>query len=245
MKLLAPENIKDSIKNREEEARLRSWKAANEEANILKRLNDVKDLERKQKEASKNPQEDQEIIQRRILIANQKREIELLEERRSKALQPIKEIEKTAMGLLEANRNESNSLKERENVLKKRENLLIHRTEQLDDERDELNIQIKSLDRRQSAIEASEKELKHGNNLLSEKWLKYHSMVSKKDIELKGRERTLQDYMKATDIMREAFVKKEKELFNRDKALTDKYNNLVKASEEFEKIKHEHFSGQQ
>lgn len=93
MKVLSPEEVKDTRKRRTEEAKDKLWEAAEEETKVLQRLNSLKDIQREIENAGGATEYLAQIMDALQALNERK---QALEKREAKVTQAENEIKRSA-----------------------------------------------------------------------------------------------------------------------------------------------------
>lgn len=234
MEPLDPEKVKMDSNETAAESRQRTFEAAQEESRIIKQLNQTRQQDKEERE--KIRRETDEFI--RIQTAKREAvrlEVSTLESQRAEAMKPVTELrEEAKRRVADVEIREKNvAIQEQKN--RDKEEMLLDRLEAAEDTNASLIAKEKELDWRQDKIAESESKLKDSTKELSQKWLDFHKAVATKNEDFVKREKVLKDFTLANEQEREGFKKIRKELSDKDRAITDKYQTLLMASEEFEK----------
>ena len=233
MNPLTPEEVRNDASQRTEESLERSAAAATKEAEITRRLNLIRQSEleiQKQYQA-----ETDKIIKegeaRKLVL---KSETESLEARKLEALKPVQQHLDKAREMMDATEERGKKIDAKELDLKKREELLVDRAESITEYEQKLVNQKDVMAKRENRLVSAEQEVKFSTEKLSAKWLEFHGAIARQNIEMQNRERVVTDMTKANTDRATMLTAKELEIVEKDRALTDKYQNLMRAIDEFE-----------
>ncbi len=223
--------IRESAKTRDREERVR--KLNKEETGSVRRLNDALTKETSEKKRIEETlelarDEGKAAVKRSVLL----QEIEALEARKAKALEPTSVIKEEARKIFEKAKKSFADSKIRSDSIDELKQDIIERIENVTDSEanaverhDELNI-------RSEKILASEAELKKSTKNLGKKWVEYHKEVLDKNAEMERRERGVEDKRKVNESLKKTLNEKQKNILNDRIALEDGYRELNKARKE-------------
>lgn len=234
MQLLSPEQIKNDTEARITEQKNRARAAAEEEAIILKRLNDTKDEEeriRLQKQLD-TQKEITPLEARKSILEN---EVAALEQRKAIALIPIEEKTQELEKREEKLNSRETSLVSREKDVEKREITIMDRAERLRDDITDIEERKRGLAAQEEAQRHAESDLSVRTNALADKWVEYHTAVHnqnedhlKKEAEIEAGRKANAEY--AEKLRLESFA-----VSDRERAVKDGWRVLLQSKEEYEK----------
>ena len=237
MQILDPKEIKDMKKENADQGQRLVALLSIEEARLNK---DVAILRENFKLEKQRIEDELEVnkatlsIKRTVLA----QEVELLESRKKDAMIPVLERLKEANDLYDSNQKEIIELVARGVKIKETEEKLIDGFEIIKDKEDDLKIEENKLQRREKSIIAGENEIKRSSGELATNWVKYHKTVNDFNTiiqETEMRELKIKDLEKVLDIRTVKQDEREIEQNNHDRAIKDKYETLVRTTEEIKK----------
>lgn len=241
LNLLSPDQINDEKKKAANEMQRRVWGLAEEESRLVRNVNSLRHEEDQLERRIDNfTATDEATYDTRKGIL--RREVEELESRRAKAMLPVSEVLAEAKKYLDENKAESEridrrkeKIAEREKTLVLSENRLAERIEEFEDASADKKSE---LDRREVGIAASDAEIRQQTESLSSGWIEYHTAVAAANESMSSRERDVRHGEKANQIIRAELEKRSLAQDERERGITDKYNSLLAATQEFEKKQH-------
>lgn len=236
MDILDPKNVKKESSETAEQSRQRTFDAAAEESRIIKRLNLTRQESEKEKEKIR-VETDAYVKKMEAKREVVRLEVSTLESKRKEAMRPVSELHDEAKERIVAVEIREKELTKKEDIVKAERAILIDRLEGVNDANAEVNARKVTLDKREENIKKEESALKKTSKELAEKWVQYYRDVAKANDEMVRRERIVKDMTKSNEGERSQLDKIRKNLTDKDRAITDKYKNLLMASEEFEKQK--------
>lgn len=232
--LITPEEVKSGSLRQVREQGNRVRDLSEEEDRLVKRVNDMRELERTEKKRiSAELEVDQATLATRKTVLA--REVDMLESRKEQALKPAREIEEQAKNILATVIERETAVSQKENDVKQDKEKAIERLEelsdlkQLQDERDE------KLDNREIGIGAAEAELKRSAESLGNKWADYHSKASElvsRETNVTERESFVESGIQANLEYKQQLEAKEKTFADRERGITDGYATLESARKE-------------
>jgi len=223
--------VRESVKTKDREERIK--KLNKEETESVRRLNDALTNETSEKKRIEETlelarDEGKATVKRSVLL----QEIETLEARKAKALEPISSIKKEAEKTLEDAKKSFADSKIRSNNLNEREQDLMERIENVVDSEANATERHNSLNERSEKILAGEEELKKSTENLGKKWVEYHKEVLDKNAEMDRREKEVEDDKAANLAFKKTLNEKQRNIINDRIALEDGYRELAKSREE-------------
>lgn len=241
--LLTPQQIDQDKNGTANEIQRRVWGLAEEESTLVGNINALR-LEEKAIETRiqqrEQTNESTYNTRKSILIG----EVEELERRRAKAMQPVSKLLEEAKQYLEANKAESEKIGSTYQALEARQSKITEREENLLDREDELSSlesKIKGeFTRREQGLIAAETEIKLQTQKLSANWIEYHTAVAATNEVMSDRESRVIMDAKANESVREQLNAQKADQDQRERQLQDRYATLGLAIKEFEKKKKSH-----
>lgn len=233
MTLLDPSEIKDEKKQRELESQRRITALGAEEAAANKRVNDLLERERQEKERIALEAGPGLGIAKSILQT----EVEALEVRKAEALRPVTEVLAEAEAKRIENNQQGELIAQKSAQLDHDRELLLDQAEKVkDQEQENTRIKIK-LDSRDKKITEAEGELKKSAIDLGEKWVEFHKAVSDNEKNLVDRETKIASDAKANEVRAAELEKVAEQQASEHLTIADKYKTLQSAIAEFERKK--------
>ena len=237
MKLLEVEKVKEETKQSTQDRIKRVAKLNEEETIIVKRINELREQEKKAKQRFfEESEEGQPVLLVRKTVLSQ--EVDLLENRKKEALKPVDEILTKTKVVYQENQETTKFLVERKNRLKDQEEQLLERVEKVVERENEVELLEIKLGAREKGIVAGENELKRSSKELAEKWVDYHNGVHSLNTKIEGverREKEMEDGRRTNENFKINLDKKEKEQSEHDKQIADRYLTLGRAIGEAKK----------
>jgi len=233
MKLLTPNEVKTQKTRSETERVSRIGKLQKEESESVRRLNDALTKEKIQMDRLKSDTTVAELkekldVEKVALLG----EVTDLENRKTKALEPIIDREKESEALMSQLKSSLAKVKSRGESLTVREDELSERIEVVVDRESELPVLEQDLEKRKKGIEVSEVEIGRQTKILGEKWLEYHTQIYESNDLMSQREKKVADATKSNNAYAIELSKKETDLMAREIALKDKYETLARSQKE-------------
>lgn len=236
MEILTPEKIQSDKEVAVQEQKSRVIRTAEEEARIIRELNDAHDLEEKEVETKKSA-----LLTEIAPLEDKKKRLEddciTLEKRRADAMRPIYEIRTEAEDVLRRAKEKMNSIDAIEVSVRSKEDLADKKLDELDEASDILVERSSSLDKREQNIANQEQWNRTSTDELSAKWLSYHQAVKQFDDAVIEKELRIASRESACAIKETDLSVKEADLSNREIQVADRYQTLQYATEDFEKRK--------
>jgi chromosome segregation ATPase len=234
MKLLSPEDTKVRASKAEEDraARVRGLNKA--EADSIKRLNNSVAAERVAAERVAA-----ERVAARATLAVKKtvleKEVEVLEERKRTALEPVDAAKREYEKLIEEANAGIADIKRRQTTLDERRDELETHIDALADQEGEALEKDRTLDVRESGIKAAEDEIARSATALGEKWASFHNesneaneKIAVKIEELREREKDVEIAARTNKLTSERLGQFEKELRALETDVKDRYSIVAK-----------------
>lgn len=231
MKLLDPEKITAEKKKGEQEIAERIKKLNEEERASVDRLN--KALAKESDEKKRIDNEDLTLARYESETAAKKsvllREIKVLEERKSQALEPIHAQEKEAQDLLsKAKKTNAIADQRREDAA----GLCDAYEEKLDSLVDRESAAVETdrkQNKREAGIQAAESEITRSTKELGEKWTAFHKAVHDQNTDMERHEKEVENGKKTNEDIRAEIEKERQRIQEEDRAVRDKYKALEQA----------------
>jgi hypothetical protein len=237
--LLTPQQIEKDRNSTAEEIQRRVWGLAEEESDLVARVNTLRDTERKEKDRIAR---DFDFDEKRFnaIVADLQLKVNDLEKRRERAMKPIEELEIEARQRIATVAIREEAIVSREKNLKDQEDNLREAVEGQMETAELLADREDAIKKKEQGVWAEEKRLKKSNEELTAKWASFHAAVYEKTEELAVRESQVLMDAKANEIVREQLKSQEHDQNARDLQIKDRYATLVKATEEFMKKQQSH-----
>jgi len=236
MEILTPEKVQSDKEVAVQEQKSRVIRTAEEEARIIKELNDARDQEEKEVETKKSA-----LLTEIAPLEERKQRLEddciALEKRRTEAMRPIYELREEAEHTLKVAKEKMNSIEAIEVSARAKEDLADKKLDELDEASDILMERSAKLDTREKNIATQEEWNRTSTDELSAKWLSYHQAVKRFDDAVIEKELRIASRESACAIKETDLSLKEADLSNREIQVADRYLTLQHASEDFEKRK--------
>jgi hypothetical protein len=228
MHLLSPDDIKTDQTQELAKKRALVARIAEEEARVNQSLNQAKERDLAERDRL---QAEFEVFEEKIAerSAELSREVSALESRRAHALKPIEHIQKEAEALLEQNKKDEASLREREGALREKEEAVVDRVEEFADREQVIAEREESLATREDRMKREEERLRVSQVALSGKWSEYHAQVHLTNGEIESRELAIKAERAGIEAGRKANTEEAQRLTNERRALQDAYLALEQA----------------
>ncbi len=242
MKLLEAEKVKEENKRTEQSRIDRLQKLNDEETTITKRLNDSRENEKKEillllhrkkiRDAENTPETETELgVKKALLLLD----IEELESRRKKALEPIEGLRQKAEEKFEEAKKMISETQEMRISLSKEKEIILKRTELLVDKESDMREKSMIFDQRESKIKSVETETRRSTEKLSEEWVRFHTEVQKLNKAMAYREVEIENGRRANEEFKKSLDRVEAEQAEKDRQIADRYATLGRAIEEARK----------
>lgn len=228
MQLLSANTIQKEKTKAEKEQLQRVKKLNISEIHLAKKLNDTKRLfesEQKRIEQELTEMEKEVSIKKAQLIS----EIEALERRRVKALQPIKQLQKEVESEKSLLLKEKQLYEQKTEDIQKQQDYLVERLEELADREAETKQKEKEVAEQQKKIDVAKEKLRLSTEKLSKKWTEYHTAVHEKNVLIGKQQKENEDIAKVNETIRIEQRRKQEELRQERRALKDMYIALEQA----------------
>ena len=231
MQLLTPEKVNSDKGREERERRGRIRELSSEETKITQSLNlaRAEDESERKRIADDFAKFEEETLSKKKALQE---EVHSLEGRKAEALKPVKDIEREAEAILQANKVREVELDQREQDLSEREDELIEKCEDIDDTAELLKEREREIEKREVSLKAEEERARLSSHSLSDKWLEYHKEVAKANAEMKERENKVLAETEANNIIKKELDKKALEQKEKDREIQDRYATLARAQQE-------------
>jgi len=237
--LLTPQSVEADRNSTANEVQKRVWGLAEEESDLVGRVNTLRDLERTEKERiAREFAADEKRMN--AVVAELQLKVNDLEQRRERAMRPVEDLEAEARQRLAAIADRERLMDIRETNVQQREFSLREVAEDQMENAEVLARREELIGKRERGALAEETRLKRSNDELTAKWSDFHTAVYKKTEELATRESRVIMDTKANEIVQEELKAREHALNARDVQIKDRYATLVKATEEFMKKQQSH-----
>lgn len=230
---LDPNEIEAEKKREDSSVQKRRNALAEEEAILIGRVNDLRDIEKREKDRIRTEVEEAQAAAD-LKIGSLQSEVTALESRRAAALKPISELQAQADGRIAAVEVREKACEEREKDLLPRERAVMERAEHQIDLQEDLDECKEDLDLREKGIAAEELRLKGSEESLAAKWSDFHATVYAKNAELETRESSIRSAEQSNETVRQSLDIQRKDQDERERQLRDRYETLGKAVKEFE-----------
>jgi len=238
MKLLEAEKVKEENKQSTQNRIQRIAKLNDEENATVKRINQLHDNEKKEKENVVNglieikksaKAEKQKIVDE---ISTLKNEVKLLEKRKVEALKPIKDIQTQAENALKRAKSTLTALESRKTELDAFHEKNIDLAEELADQENDIMQRNTESEKKYNLAILEEKRQKESTEKLSKDWVEYHKTINNANKEISRREKEVETGSRANENFKITLDKKEKEQAEHDRQIADRYGTLGRAIEE-------------
>lgn len=243
MKLLDFKQVKAEKTKKDEEEKKNIERLRKEEIRLINSINSLSEKEKKEKIRAK------EELQ--VMAGNlETKKIELnfdiknLKKQKEIEMRPVAELKKEAENLLIKILKRENKIQERENKAyetEKRVNLKIEdiseRLEELIDREKEIENKENDINNRLIGIKKEEEKIKESLHNLSKKWSEFHQRVLIINSSFEIREKEIESGQKINESINLEFEKERIRLRKEDLAIKDKYKELEKSIEIFNKNK--------
>lgn len=235
--ILSPEQVEHDKNRIATEIQKRVWGLAEEESELVNRVNTLRDTEQKETQRIAKEFAAQESKNSAIL-SDLEGKVTALEKRREQAMRPIKELETEAKQRIDAVAKREQSVELREKDLQDKEIDLREIAENQMDNAEDLAGRQTLVEKRERGVESEAARLKISGSQLTAKWAEFHTSVYKKTEELVSRESRVLTDTKANDIIREELDARARDLNARDLQIRDRYATLMEAIKEFDAKHH-------
>lgn len=231
IQLLTPDIVKKDGRAQEEERQRRLADLSREEERLIHSVNELRTVEKEEQQRKLDREISDEGtlgVRKSVLLA----EVEMLEDRKRAAQQPVDDRAK--------------ELAERERDLQQQKTILESKVLQVQEEKEELrdyaervkdkehliDERIAGLDHRELRIAGAEEQVRKSTVELSDKWVSYHTTVSKANELIHKREAQVEAGIKANAVRQAQLDLREQQLEARNRQITDRYQTLISAEKE-------------
>ncbi len=197
------------------------------ETELIKRVNDARenaDKEMAQIESDlatfrKEKAEEKSLLSK--LLDWFKEEVSKLEARRRDAMLPVEELRKEAEDRIAQVAIREEKVWNDEITNKNDLSELVERTQELVGREERVSEKEKELDKRENRVQGAETKAQLGIADLNLKWVEYHKTVNATNADIERREKEIEDGKKANDIYKQSLDERAKELFEKDREITN------------------------
>lgn len=238
MELLTPEKVRNDKTERIAEQGRIAQNAATVTAKTLKKLNDAKDREARQREkedAQFLHEASQAQIKRDALLT----EVAALETRKEEALKPITEMQTAAEMLMSDAQGRLSAVSKREQAVAEQESVVAEKMDRIDEITFGLTKKQTALDNREKRVVATETMAKKSTDTLANKWVEYHNAVNASNRDLASREHGVKLSEQANEIARLEMIKRSHALDERERGIKDRYETMLATEREWEQKQHD------
>lgn len=238
MQLLPAEKVKSNDNRKAEELRAGIDKLNREEADVIKRVNLIKEEEATARNNMQTALSTMEVqfLERKMALES---EVATLEERKKEAMRPVDEILARAQKREDAVALRESALTQKESEVKEQRNGLVERLQEVSDREQLCAEKEADLIKRETKIKSAEEEIAKSTIGLSDKWVEYHGAVHASNERIARREKEIEDREKVIETKQGEQEKRQKEQDERDVRLKDWSATLEASAQEIlEKKQH-------
>jgi hypothetical protein len=234
--LLTPQQIDQDKNGTANEIQRRVWGLAEEESELVVRVNTLRDTEIREKDRiARDFAADEKRFN--AIVAALQIKVNDLEQRRERAMRPIEDLETEANKRIADVAERERSVEVREKYVRDQSSSLREVAEDQMEHAEDLARREGVIGKRERGALAEETRLKKSNDDLTAKWSDFHTAVYKKTEELARRESMVVMDTKANEIVAAELKAQRATLDARDIQIKDRYATLGLAIKEFEKKK--------
>jgi len=234
MQLLSPREILTQKDAKETERKIRVKKLADDERDLVHIVNTLRSMEKEEKDRIAKDleefktQKEKEKVSIQEIIDEKKAEVEALETRKAEAMKPIDDLMAQATKLLADNNQKARDLEQNSFDLKKKDDELEKVDLSIIVRREELLEQEKNLDIREALCLSEEVRLKGSSEALSNEWREYLDRVEEFEVEMRKREKSVQDGLKSNEDVRKYNEEETSRIRQLEKGVLDRFATVTK-----------------